>query len=329
MEFIPVVPTVTTESLTQVTDTTALCGGIVLDEGGQQVTARGVCWSTSPHPDITSSTKTTDGSGIGAFVSNITGLSSNTLYYVRAYATNIIGTAYGAEKQFSTTISNSDLLISEVSTATFTDSIPGGVRARNHYVELYNGTNTSVDLSEYAIGYQAVTDTTTLSAWDFTNAANSLILSGNINIRSCYVILSNGADQVNIPHQTTWGTISVLNANASKPLQLSGNSAIALLKKNPSGTYTLAGNTYVIIDVFGSPLVPRSTATGTSSMRNNFNWSIGGITDTRNNTFKRKPTVFTPTTDWNLSRGTDTNNSQWLISGYKLWNYSNIGQPTP
>ena len=112
IDFIPVVPTVTTESLTQVTDTTALCGGIVLDEGGQQVTARGVCWSTSPHPDITSPTKTSDGSGIGTFVSNITGLSSNTLYYVRAYATNIIGTAYGAEKQFSTTISNSDLLIS-------------------------------------------------------------------------------------------------------------------------------------------------------------------------------------------------------------------------
>jgi hypothetical protein len=112
-------------------------------------------------------------------------------------------------------------------------------------------------------------------------------------------------------------------------LQLSGNSAIALLKKDLSGAYTLGGNTYSIIDVFGSPLVPRSTATGTSSTRNNFNWIIGGVTDTRNNTFKRKSNVIDPTTDWNLSRGTDLNGSQWLISGYRLWDYTNVGQPTP
>ena len=327
----PTIPTITTGVLTQITDTSATGGGNVINDGGQAVTERGICWSTSPNPDITSPTKTSDGAGTGTFISNISGLLSNTTYYVRAYATNIIGTAYGTEVQFSTSIVNADLLISEISTAINTDSIlvAGAVRARNHYVELYNGTNSSINLSDYAIGYQAVSDTTTLSAWDFTNAANYLILSGNINTRSCYVILSNGADQVNIPHQTTWGTSSILTANASKPLQLSGNSAIALLKKSTAGTHTLGGNTYAIIDVFGSPLVPRSTATGASSVRNNFIWTTGGVTDTRNNTFKRKSTVINPTTDWNLSKGTDSNNSQWLISSYRLWDYSNVGLPTP
>jgi hypothetical protein len=322
------IPSVSTDPITGVTSSSATGGGNVLNDGGQQVTARGICWSSSPNPDITSPTKTNDGSGTGVFVSNISGLTSNITYYVRAYATNIIGTAYGVEQQFTTTIVNSDLLISEISTANFTDSISGGIRARNHYVELFNGTASSIDLTNYAIGYQAVSDSGTLSPWDFSNAANYLTLSGTVTSRGCYVILSAAADP-GIPHQITWGTTSTSSANASKPLQLSGNSAIALLKKDLSGAYTLGGNTYSIIDVFGSPLVPRSTATGTSSTRNNFNWIIGGVTDTRNNTFKRKSNVIDPTTDWNLSRGTDLNSSQWLISGYRLWDYTNVGQPTP
>lgn len=325
------IPSVSTDPITGVSSSSAIGGGNVINDGGQIVTARGICWSTSPNPDITSPTKTNDGTGTGTFVSNISGLTSNTTYYVRAYATNIIGTAYGVQQQFTTAIVNSDLLISEISTANFTDSISGGIRARNHYVELFNGTGSIIDLTNYAIGYQAVADSGTLSQWDFSNTANYLTLSGNVASRGCYVILSNAADPV-ISHQFTWGTTSTATANASKPLQLSGNSAIALLKKDPSGAYNLGGINYSIIDVFGSPLVTRVTATfygGANSARNNINWSIAGQNDTRNNTFKRKSTVINPTTDWNLSRGTDANNSQWLISGYRLWDYSNVGQPTP
>jgi hypothetical protein len=65
------------------------------------VTARGVCWSTSPNP-ISTGSHSTDGSGTGAFVSSLTGLTANTLYYVRAYATNSVGTTYGNEVSFMT-----------------------------------------------------------------------------------------------------------------------------------------------------------------------------------------------------------------------------------
>ena len=95
------VPQITTADVTSITTNTAVCGGNVTSDGGATVTARGVCWSTSPNPTISNS-KTTDGTGTGSFTSNITILTENTTYYVRAYATNSNGTAYGEEKRFTT-----------------------------------------------------------------------------------------------------------------------------------------------------------------------------------------------------------------------------------
>jgi hypothetical protein len=97
----PVLPTVTTAGITNITQTTATSGGDVTSDGGATVIARGVCWSTSSNP-TTANSKTTDGSGTGVFVSNLTGLTASTLYYVRAYATNSAGTAYGNEVTFTT-----------------------------------------------------------------------------------------------------------------------------------------------------------------------------------------------------------------------------------
>ncbi len=93
--------TVTTSAITNITQTAATSGGEVTEDGGAGVTARGVCWSTSPNPTITDS-HTLDGTGIGSFVSNISGLSPNTPYYIRAYATNSVGTTYGNEVSFTT-----------------------------------------------------------------------------------------------------------------------------------------------------------------------------------------------------------------------------------
>jgi len=94
-------PTVSTSSISNITETTATCGGDVTDQGTSSVTARGVCWSTSVNP-TTSDSHTSDGSGTGSFTSAITGLSSSTSYYVKAYATNSAGTAYGNQQSFAT-----------------------------------------------------------------------------------------------------------------------------------------------------------------------------------------------------------------------------------
>ncbi len=94
-------PTVSTSSVSNITQTSATCGGNVTSDGGATVTARGVCWSTSQNPTVNSN-KTNDGSGTGSYTSNITGLNHNTTYYVRAYATNGEGTSYGEVKSFTT-----------------------------------------------------------------------------------------------------------------------------------------------------------------------------------------------------------------------------------
>jgi uncharacterized protein (TIGR02145 family) len=98
-------PTLTTSTVTSITSTTSTSGGNVTGDGGATITARGVCWGTSPNP-TTANSKTTGGTGTGTFVCSITGLTPGQLYYVRSYATNSLGTAYGNEVSFTTLLAN-------------------------------------------------------------------------------------------------------------------------------------------------------------------------------------------------------------------------------
>jgi uncharacterized protein (TIGR02145 family) len=96
-----VIPTVTTASVTAVTATSANTGGDVTQDGGAPVTARGVAYGTSSSP-TTSGSITNDGTGTGVYTSTLAGLTPYTTYYVRAYATNSVGTVYGNEVSFIT-----------------------------------------------------------------------------------------------------------------------------------------------------------------------------------------------------------------------------------
>jgi hypothetical protein len=98
----PRTPTLTTSNVISITQTSCQSGGDITSDGGSLIISKGVCWNTTSSP-TTSNSKTVDGSGTGTFSSNITGLNNNTTYYVRAYATNNIGTAYGNEITFKTT----------------------------------------------------------------------------------------------------------------------------------------------------------------------------------------------------------------------------------
>lgn len=98
--WVSTIPNVSTSNYSTISADSVKGGGNVMSDGGSPVTARGLVWSTSPNPTISLSTKTIDGSGLGTFSSIIGGLTSitdSTSYYVRAYATNINGTAYGEE----------------------------------------------------------------------------------------------------------------------------------------------------------------------------------------------------------------------------------------
>jgi hypothetical protein len=93
------IPTLTTVAISSITNTTASSGGTITSDGGAAISARGVCWSTSANP-TTANSHTSDGTGTGDFTSAITGLTTSLTYYVRAYATNSAGTAYGNERNF-------------------------------------------------------------------------------------------------------------------------------------------------------------------------------------------------------------------------------------
>lgn len=96
-----VIPTLITSKIDFVTPTSAHSGGNVISDGGASISSHGVCWGTDKTPTITNS-KTIDGGLTNAFTSKLTGLLANTIYYVRAYATNIIGTGYGDVISFKT-----------------------------------------------------------------------------------------------------------------------------------------------------------------------------------------------------------------------------------
>jgi uncharacterized protein (TIGR02145 family) len=96
-----VIPSVSTTTVSNVTATSATTGGVITLNGGAPVTARGVAYGTSSNPTI-SGFATNDGTGTGIFTSNLTGLTPLATYYVRAYATNSVGTAYGNVVPFTT-----------------------------------------------------------------------------------------------------------------------------------------------------------------------------------------------------------------------------------
>lgn len=125
---------VTTAAVTNITTTSADCGGNVVSDGGNPVTDRGVCWRTSGSPTIADS-HTHDGTGTGVFMSHLTGLAADMLYHVRAYATNSVGTSYGGDLTFAASL------------GTFTVTAPASgaqwSRGFTHTIAWAEGTTTS------------------------------------------------------------------------------------------------------------------------------------------------------------------------------------------
>ena len=175
-------PTVTTNDVTNITTSSATCGGNVTSDGGFDITARGVCWSTNPNPTINDN-KTSDGSGTGSFTSNLINLTENTAYYFRAYATNEKGTSYGEEKSFKTldnqeiTVNGVSFTMIKVEGCTFNmgaqSTDPSGT---NYDGDALSGEEPvhSVTLSDYYIGETEVTQ----ELWEAVMGSNPSYFSG-------------------------------------------------------------------------------------------------------------------------------------------------------
>lgn len=124
-------PSIITDRIHSISSYSAIGGGEITSDRGSPVTVRGVVWSTSPSPDISLLTKTTEGTGTGEFLSTLNGLSPKTTYYIRAYATNALGTAYGEEWEFITpdanllTVTTNEIKVRKMAVGPFPWDPPG------------------------------------------------------------------------------------------------------------------------------------------------------------------------------------------------------------
>lgn len=221
-------PTVTTTAISSITTTTALSGGNVTNDGGSTVTARGVCWNTSTSP-TTANSKTTEAGTTGSYTSSLTGLSQNTTYYVRAYATNSEGTSYGSQVSFTTDAAN----IWDGSSGT-----AWGTAANwSENAVPTSATNAVIPLGKTVI----ISPTTFASCADLSNSGTLIIQS---NLSSSGSLIVSGTSTGNVTYQrfvtgssSTWHLFGapVLNQGINDLITTGANS----IGNNGAGKYGL------------------------------------------------------------------------------------------
>jgi hypothetical protein len=207
------VPTLTTTGVSNITTTAATTGGIITSNGRADITARGVVWSTSPSPTTALATKTTNGSGTGTFTSNLTGLAPATTYYVRAYATNTAGTAYGNEVSF---ITNAAAVLGALNcgSATNNGTLTQGTAASGVSSSVpYTGGNGGTHSGQTVTSTGVTGLTATLAAGTFANGAGTLTYT----ITGTPASSGTASFAINIGGQTCTLSFTVANLTAQYP----------------------------------------------------------------------------------------------------------------
>ncbi len=190
---VQVPPTVITTAISGIMSTSAVSGGNVTADGYSAVTARGVCWDVATNPTVALPTKTSNGTGTGIFVSNITGLTLGVTYYVRAYATNVVGTSYGAEFSFTTSPGIGDNYQGGVIAYVFEPGDPGYIAGQFHGLiaaasDQSNGSQWSPNNVTGTGAFRTALGGGNDNTIDITNANGAGIYAA----RLCYDLVLNG-----------------------------------------------------------------------------------------------------------------------------------------
>jgi uncharacterized protein (TIGR02145 family) len=250
--------------------TTATSGGNITYNGGATVTVSGLIWSTSSNPTIALTTKTSNGSATGTFTSNITGLTPGTLYYVRSYATNNVGTSYGAETSFTTlntpTVSSTTAassITSSSATSGGTISADGGDAVTTRGI-VYG---TSAGSSTYSVTSGSGTGTFTSNLTGLTPATT-------------YYVRSFATNSVG----TVYGTEISFNTNAiaptvsatAVPASITGSSATSggTISSNGGATVTVSG---VVWSTTSTPTIALATKTINGTATGTYTSSLTGL----------------------------------------------------
>ena len=301
-------PTITSPTSASITANSVVLGGNITDLGCNSVTTRGVEYSTTNNFEngvgtIVSETGTY---ATGTFTLDVTGLTSGTTYYYKVFATSSSGTSYSLQGTFTTSAISAavastatgvdatsftatwnavtgatsyeiDVYVSSVILATdlFISEYGEGAPGNRKYVEIFNGTGGSVDLSQYKI-FRA----TNGGGWPVAPSTAILSLTGTLANGQTYVIANNATDT---PGADIYST-DIANWN--------GDDAIGLFKND------------ILIDVFGIPTSDPGSG-----------WAIAGSSNaTVDKIIVRKSTIVVGNTNWSTSAGSTVENSEWIIS---------------
>ena len=250
-----------TTTVSSITSTTASSGSTVNSIGSSLVTARGICWKTTSGPLITDS-HTTDGSGSGSFTSSITGLTANTTYYVRSYATNTTGTSYGAEISFNS--AKTPIITGAASATAFTTTYGTASTAQSFAV---SAVNLTADLVATApTGFEVSSDGGTTYGSSATFSKSGSAAGGTLKVRlAANAAVSGTYNSQNIVLSSTEATsVNIVSA-------ASGNTVTA---KALTITATVVNKTY------GSALTGGSGSTAFTSSGLQNSETIGTVTIT-------------------------------------------------
>lgn len=222
-DIAPVLPSLTTNIATNITSNSATLGGNITSDGNATVTERGVCYSISPNP-TTANTKLVIGSGTGSFTQSASGLTSNTTYYMRAYAINSQGTAYGNEVNFKTNI--------ELSLATLTTSAPTNITTTGATLGGNITSDGNATVTERGICYSTSPNPTTANTklligsgtGSFSQAVTGLTANTTYYVRA-YAINSQGTAYGNQQTFTTNLELSLAVLTTSTPTNITTTGA--------------------------------------------------------------------------------------------------------